>query len=168
MLVNQHSGKCLNLEVPVLNRTGFENGARVFQFDCPSLGEKLWTNSLWNIRRDAARQYRIESKYSGKCLDLYTGDGGLNNGDRVQQYDCYVGRSSILNRNWLFIATDKPGIYAIQSAFSGKCLDVSAHNPASDGFRNKDKVQQWQCDARDYRANQMWRLIAVPSSVVNF
>lgn len=161
MLINQHSGKCLNLEVTALNQNGYDNGRQVFQYDCPQGDGGGWTNSYWRVRHEGSGQVRLESQYSGKCLDLYTLDGGHNNGARVQQFDCYGARSSTLNRNWVFSSAGQPSSYYVQSAFSGKCLELSADRPGIDGYRNRDKVQQWDCGAREYRANQIWSLVRV-------
>lgn len=159
-IVNVHSGKCLNLEVTSLNQNGFNNGARVFQYECPNGDGGGWTNSFWNVRRDNGTQYMFESQYSHKCVDLYSLNGGRNNGDPVQQFDCFMERSSTLNRNWMFTPAGDGSFY-ITSAYSGKCLEVSAPNPSSDGYQNRDRVQQWQCGGRGYNRNQLWRLVPV-------
>jgi hypothetical protein len=159
-LVSLHSGKCLNLKVQNLNQDGYSNGTRVFQYDCP-ISSAEWKNSDWQLKQVDEQQYYLASAYSGKCLDLYVERGGYNDGDLVQQFDCFAGRSSEQNRNWLFKPTEIPGVYYVISAWSGKCLDVSSSNPATDGFQNRGKVHQWTCDARPYRNNQLWRLEAV-------
>lgn len=165
MLVNQHSQKCLNLEVTRLGQDGFVDGAQIFQYECPT-ARSAWTNSYWYLRTAntggsiVGKEYMIQSVYSGKCLDLYTNDGGYTDGGLVQQFDCTMGRTSDVNRNWK-LEPAGGGLYFIKSSWSDKCLDVSVNDPVRDGFNNKARVQQWECGSRTYRANQMWRLVPI-------
>ncbi len=157
VLINQHSGKCLNLNVAVLDQTGFDNFEKIQQYDCPEANAPAWPNSFWELKKEGEQQYRLESSYSHKCVDLDTGRGGRNNGDKIQQYDC-LQRTEMRNRNWYFVSSGTPDVYFLESAWSGKCLETSVSNPATDGFANSQGLQQWQCRVRPYQKNQLWRL----------
>lgn len=163
LIVNGHSGKCLNLEVKRLGVDGYRDGGTVFQYGCP-FGPTPWTNNHWMFSPvESASGTRpltvmIKSAYSLKCLDLFTNNGGSADGERVQQFDCFAGRTSEINRNWMLVPADN-GSYYIKSAWSNKCLDVSSSDPSRDGFADGGRVHQWECGSRPYRANQLWRLI---------
>lgn len=163
LIVNQHSKKCLNLEVKWLGVDGYRDGTTVFQYSCP-YGPTPWTNNHWNfVAVESATSTRpatvmIKSAYSLKCLDLYTNNGGSADGEGVQQFDCFAGRTSEVNRNWMLVPAGD-GAYYIKSAWSNKCLDVSSSDPTRDGFADGGRVHQWECGSRPYRANQLWRLV---------
>ncbi len=160
LLVNQHSGKCLNLNVTVLNQTGFDNLEKIQQYDCPRTQEEAWTNNFWQLKKEGDQAYSIVSSYSDKCVDLDSSRGGKGDGARVQQYDC-TNRQDPGNRNWYFVKTESADTYYIESAWSGKCLEISVTAPERDGFQNKAPTQQWQCKPRTYDRNQRWKLVQI-------
>ncbi|WP_170141113.1 RICIN domain-containing protein [Allonocardiopsis opalescens] len=93
---------------------------------------------------------RLVTHHTQKCLDV--AEASLNNGQYVQQWDCYEDRR---NQEWNFIATTD-GYYTVRAVHSGLCLDVAEASNAEGGT-----VHQWQCVEEQpgrYRMNQQWRL----------
>jgi hypothetical protein len=85
-------------------------------------------------RAAAIARYRITAVHSGKSLDVANVSG--DNGAGVHQWDFVGGANQLWN---LWDAGD--GLYWLQAAHSGKCLDVDSHGGAANGA----KVQQWAC-----------------------
>jgi hypothetical protein len=134
----KHSGKVLDV-----SDVSTANGARIQQWESGG-----GTNQQWVLRwlggygRDA--YYKIESKHSGKVLDVV--GKSTANGAEIQQYDWLDG----INQIWRFEEVGD-GYLKIVSAHSGKVLgvrDVSMANGA--------RIQQW-----DYLGgnNQKWTFL---------
>jgi hypothetical protein len=120
-LVNQNSGKCLDVQNPNLN-----DGANVGIFTCNG---GAWQN--WQLVDLGNGYFRIVSQNSGKCLDVSgasTADGG-----NVIQWACNGGT----NQQWQKTTTTAPW-FRLTSRNSGKVLDVNGCGTA-DGTN----VQQW-------------------------
>ncbi|HEX5109578.1 MAG TPA: RICIN domain-containing protein [Vicinamibacterales bacterium] len=132
-LVNQNSGKCLDVEDRSLR-----DGARLQQWSCSGGG-----NQRWEVVDRGRGHYSIISQGSGKALEV--ADNSNQDGGLVQQ-NRYNGRDHQLWR------LDRSGSnrYKVVSVSSGKCLDVF------DASRNDGaKVQQWSCSGG---YNQTWML----------
>jgi serralysin len=94
--------------------------------------------------------FQIQSKHSGKCLDLNTGEGaGAANGTILWQWDCNGGD----NQKWLVTPLDD-GSYQIKSKYSGKCFDLNFGEEARNA--NGTAIWQWDWHGND---NQRWFLI---------
>jgi spore coat protein A len=93
----------------------------------------------------AGRRYKVIAKHSNKAMDV--SGGNTANGAVVHQWD-YVGGG---NQQWNLIDAGG-GLFKLQAAHSGRCLDVDAGG----GTTNGAKVQQWDCNANT--ANMKFRL----------
>ncbi len=87
-------------------------------------------------------EVRIQSQYSGKCLDV--ADESLAERANIVQWAC----SDRFNQRWRFSELE-PGYWQIKALHSSNCLDV-ASGSAEDGAN----VLQYPCNGED---NQLWR-----------
>jgi hypothetical protein len=137
MIVNQNSGKCLDL----IGGDG-SNGARINQWTC----DPTSANQRWAILPTENRDHlRLISYVTGKsaCIDadsLATGaqlhDWRYTGNNPAQQFDLVDAGS---------------GWFKIKNVHSGKVLDVNGFS-----IDNDAKVQQW--DDNGGQGNQLWRL----------
>jgi hypothetical protein len=104
-------------------------------------------NSLADALASGPALFHIESKYSGKCLDLSLADGpDTVNGTNVFQWDFNRGD----NQKWI-LTKQADGSYQIKSKHSGKCLDLSLLDGPD--TVNGTNVFQWDWNGGD---NQKW------------
>ncbi|MEO5878301.1 MAG: RICIN domain-containing protein [Streptosporangiaceae bacterium] len=88
--------------------------------------------------------FRLINKNSNRCLDVPS--SGLNNGVKLQQYDC-DGSSA---QDWQLTSVGG-GYYTIKNINSGRCVDVPGASTADDV-----QVDQWDCIAG--ADNESWKL----------
>jgi hypothetical protein len=88
--------------------------------------------------------FKIVAKHSGKCLDVP--GGNLNNGAKIQQWDCHGGD----NQAFLFVPAGN-GTFGIFSKYTGKVLDVEGWS-----HDNGANILQWTWHGGE---NQRWRLV---------
>jgi hypothetical protein len=94
-LIARHSNKCLD----IAGGTGaVANGDVAQQWGCLGYYQ---TNQKWYLSSytaDGRTIYQLNAMHSGKCLDVTGGTGAIDNGTRVQQWDC-LGNAQT-NQHW--------------------------------------------------------------------
>jgi hypothetical protein len=102
---------------------------------------------------DQSVYFQLQAHHSGKCLDVR--DISLNNGGRLQQWDCAGVQK---NQLWMLAPTGA-GTYRIASANSAKCADI-----INASTTNGTYVQQWDCNLAWNQYNQVFNFTASPNS----
>ena len=133
-LTARHSGKLAD----VFN-AATTDGANVVQW--AANGQ---TNQRWQFRDLGGGYYNVVSVNSGKCLDVYGGQGATGDGVRVVQWACGAGT----NQQWR-IQDLGTGHIQLIARHSNKCLDVLDVSTA-DGAQ----LVQWTCGTA---SNQQWQ-----------
>ena len=137
MIVNQNSGKCLDL----IGGDG-GNGARINQWTCDTgSGNQRWAI----LPTENQDHFRLISYVTGKaaCIDADSLDRG------AQLHDWrYTGNNPAQQFDLIDAGN---GWFKIKNVHSGKVLDVNAFSQDNDA-----KVQQW--DDNGGLGNQLWRL----------
>lgn len=121
-IVARHSGKALDV-----TSESTDNGAKIIQFIFGNRDNQLWFfNKIENIPAQELELengvYIIESKLSGKVLDVDAGPAGVSakdDGRPLQQW----GYWNSDHQKFRIVRSD--GYYRIYAIHSGKCLDVS-------------------------------------------
>jgi hypothetical protein len=128
-LVNQYTGKCLDVE-----NWGMNNGVNVDQWDClnPVSGH---LNQVFTLVPRGNGYYQFVAKHSGRCLDVIS--SSTNNGAWTEQWDC-LGDGQF-NQIWKVVPM--PGGWAeFVSKHANKCLEIG-----NGSLNNGAKAQQWDC-----------------------
>lgn len=85
-IVNQYSGKCLNVKGDLGG-----NNVPIIQYTCSGA-----TNSQWRLQALDSTWFYIISESSGNCLTVQ--NNGTTNNSKLLQYDCNLGS----NQMWRF------------------------------------------------------------------
>ena len=91
----------------------------------------------------------------GKCADLDVAAGGLNNGAKIQTWDCnalpqqkwYLTRATGIGVD---VGPDPHGYFTIRSGRSNKCIDLDI---SGGGNADGTRIQQWDCNGQ---SQQHW------------
>jgi hypothetical protein len=136
-LVVAHSSKCLDAS-GALTPAG---NVSMQQLACAESPTQSFT-----LRREADERYSIRITGSDDCLDVEA--ASRQTGARIIRSPC----TSELSQRWL--PTERElGLYALQNALSGKCLDVMGSDP-----QDHIGIDQWLCQDAP---NQNWVLASL-------
>jgi hypothetical protein len=137
MIVNQNSGKCLDL----IGGDG-GNGARINQWTCDTTS----ANQRWAIVPTENRDhFRLISYVTGKSACIAA--DSLDTGAQLHDWR-YTGNNPAQQFDLIDAGN---GWFKIKNVHSGKVLDVNGFSKDNDA-----KVQQW--DDNGGQGNQLWRL----------
>lgn len=136
-IVNKNSGSCVDL---ILNGTQYQNGDRIFQYQC-------WggTNQAWQfVPRNGG--YEIVSRLSGLPLNIFRNNPA--DGQPIVQWQDNGTPDYI----WTPIDAGN-GYVTLHPNNSGKCMDVWGESKA-----NTAAITQYYCNSHD---NERWLLVPV-------
>jgi hypothetical protein len=125
-----------------------KNGDRVEIDPCKLTANQIWIPEQWGMN-GSSFTHLVSDKYQSMCLNA-DNIGGLNNGHRVQLWNCY----SANNESWDFgdwYRNVRPGqrSYPILLPMDRLCLDADKYD-----FRDGDMVTIWTQYAK--ATNQFW------------
>jgi Ricin-type beta-trefoil lectin domain-like len=133
----RYNGKCLDADS---TRSG-ANGTKIQLWDCiPTASNQQWYFVHVHTSGSGRRFYNVRSRAYSKCLDADVSQGPIQDGTKVQLWDCIQGAS---NQWWEFSENFEGDFYLRPYVDASRVLDADI----SHGSVNGMKIQMWQCCA---------------------